>query len=142
MTDFQKGYNGNNNLKGVDTKIDWTSEQVQEYIKCSNDPIYFIENYIKVITLDHGLQPMILYPYQKNFIDAIHNNRRTVAMWFRQAGKCCSSESVINIRNKSTGDEYRLPIGEFHIFTKDKTHDISRFKLPKRIDSDLPSQQE
>lgn len=128
----KKGYNGNNNLKSVDTQIDWTPEQVQEYMNCVDDPIYFIENFVKVVTLDHGLQPMKLYPYQTRFIDALHTNHRLVAMWGRQSGKCVEFNSTISIRNRSTGDAYRLPIGEFHIFTKDKTHDISRFKLPKQ----------
>lgn len=135
----QKGYNGNSNLKGVNTQINWTPEQIQEYAKCVNDPIYFIENYVKVVTLDYGLQQMMLYPYQKEYIKALHTENRIVAMWFRQSGKCCQFQAYINIRNKSTGDEYYLPIGDFHLFIKDASHDISKFKLSKRNHIDLSS---
>ena len=81
------GYNGNSALKGVDYKHSFTKEQLVEYIKCADDPIYFIESYCKIISLDHGLIPFKLYDYQKNFILAIHNNRKVISMQPRQSGK-------------------------------------------------------
>jgi hypothetical protein len=50
------GYLGNPNLKEIGTQIEFTKEQVEEYIKCSNDPVYFIKRYIKIVTLDKGLR--------------------------------------------------------------------------------------
>jgi len=49
-------YMGNSSLKPVGHAIDYTVEQVKELIKCSTDPLYFIENYCYIVTLDHGLQ--------------------------------------------------------------------------------------
>lgn len=80
-------YMGNKNLKATGVQIEYTAEQIQEYVKCSQDPIYFIENYCKVVSLDKGIVPFILRPYQKRIIDAVHNNRFTIAMLFRQSGK-------------------------------------------------------
>lgn len=80
-------YNANQNLKAAGVSISFTPEQVQEYIKCSQDPIYFIETYIKIITLDNGLLLFKLYDYQKRFITALHENRMVISMQARQMGK-------------------------------------------------------
>ena len=50
-------YLGNPNLKKANTQIEFTKEQIQEYLKCKEDPVYFAQNYVKIVTLDHGLQP-------------------------------------------------------------------------------------
>lgn len=80
-------YNANPNLKSIGVQISYTPEKLQEFLKCQEDPIYFIKKYIKIISLDHGIVPFILYDYQVNFILALHNNRRTIGMMPRQHGK-------------------------------------------------------
>lgn len=86
-TDDLKYYKNNNGLKAANQQIKFTSEQIMEYIKCSRDPIYFIENYVKIISLDHGPVLFKMYPYQKRIIDALHNNTRILGKIFRQSGK-------------------------------------------------------
>ena len=56
MTD---SYKANPLLKQRGVQIDFTKEQAQEIIKCSQDPEYLLENYIKVISLDEGIVPFI-----------------------------------------------------------------------------------
>ena len=80
-------YNNNQNLKAAGVPVEFTEEQVKEYVRCSKDPIYFIENYAKIVSLDKGVIPFKLYPYQKRIIEAIHNNKDTLGKLFRQAGK-------------------------------------------------------
>jgi hypothetical protein len=80
-------YLNNPNLKAAGVVVEFTGDDVTEYIKCKNDPIYFIENYVKVVSLDHGAVLCKLYPYQKRTILAMHNNRMILAKLFRQAGK-------------------------------------------------------
>lgn len=80
-------YNNNQNLKAAGVVTEFTAFQVSEYIKCSKDPIYFLENYAKIISLDDGVVNFIPYPYQKTFIESIHNNRLTVGCCGRQLGK-------------------------------------------------------
>ena len=80
-------YNNNQNLKAAGVPVEFTEEQVKEYVKCSKDPIYFIENYAKIVSLDKGVIPFKLYPYQKRIIEAIHTNKDTLGKLFRQAGK-------------------------------------------------------
>jgi hypothetical protein len=80
-------YNGNTNLKQVGYVIPFTKEQIQELIRCKNDPIYFIQKYVKIVSLDLGLVNFDLYDYQKNFINIIQNNRKVISMQPRQMGK-------------------------------------------------------
>ncbi|AGS81078.1 terminase large subunit [Caulobacter phage Cr30] len=80
-------YNGNPNLKSPYTEIEYTPHQLQEYAKCAADPIYFINNYVKIITLDHGLVQIKLRDYQIEFIRKMQNNRRVACMQSRQSAK-------------------------------------------------------
>jgi len=88
-------YNANSLLKAAGVKIPFTEEQVQEYIKCQNDPIYFIENYCKIVSLDHGLIPFKLYECQIEKVKVIHENRKVILMEGRQQGKTTTSAAYI-----------------------------------------------
>ena len=80
-------YLGNPNLKKAGTPIQFTQEQINEWIKCKNDPIYFAMNYIKIISLDEGLVPFSMYDFQKEILQDFHNNRFNIAKLPRQTGK-------------------------------------------------------
>lgn len=88
-------YNGNALLKKKGVQINWTQEQITEYVKCAKDPIYFSENYIQIVHVDHGLIPMRLYDYQREIINKITNNRRAAVVTSRQAGKTTTAVAVI-----------------------------------------------
>jgi hypothetical protein len=90
-----RGYNGNPLLKKSRRKITWTSEQIQEWLKCAQDPIYFAEKYIKIVHVDRGLIPIELYTYQKDIIEKISNSRRVTVVTSRQAGKTTTAAAVI-----------------------------------------------
>lgn len=87
MTLSKKGYLGNPNLKQISEAIQFTQENVIEYAKCQNDPIYFLEKYGRIVSLDDGIVPFKLYGYQKKLILAIKDNRKVLAKLFRQSGK-------------------------------------------------------
>lgn len=87
MTDPIGGYKGNVLLKRSNQDIEWTPDLVQEYMKCSQDPIYFIETYMKIINVDHGLVNFNLYDYQKDMINSFKDNRYSIVTTARQAGK-------------------------------------------------------
>jgi Terminase large subunit, T4likevirus-type, N-terminal/Terminase RNaseH-like domain len=82
-----KGYNGNSNLKRSRQSIEWTPELIGEYVKCSDDPIYFIETYMKIININDGLVSFKLYDYQKEMVLAMKENRFNIIATARQAGK-------------------------------------------------------
>ena len=80
-------YNNNRNLKAAGVKVSFTQEQVQEYVKCSRDPLYFISNYAKIVSLDEGVVNFNPFPYQERIIETIHSSKNTLGKLFRQAGK-------------------------------------------------------
>ena len=90
-----KSYLGNANLKAANVPLNFTKEQVEEYLKCAEDPVYFIESYCKIVTLDHGLQPFKLYDCQRNKVKIIHENRKVILMEGRQQGKTTTSAAYI-----------------------------------------------
>lgn len=81
------GYRTNKNLKAPGVNLSYTKEQFDDYIKCANDPIHFIEKHVKIVTLNEGLSSFIPYKYQQHFINTIHNNRFVVSKFPRQSGK-------------------------------------------------------
>jgi hypothetical protein len=88
------GYLGNKNLKPAGVKIEFTQEQVEEYIKCAKDPVYFAKKYIKVVTLDKGVTPFDLYDYQEELVKVLSTHRFVIGKLARQSGKtttvgCC-----------------------------------------------------
>ena len=88
-------YLANPNLKRAHVPIGFTSEQVEEVIKCSQEVVYFIKNYVKIINLDEGLVPFNMYPFQEDMANTISDNRFTVIKTCRQAGKTTTSAAVI-----------------------------------------------
>ena len=83
----QEIYLGNPNLKRANVAQNFTAEEVEEFVKCSKDPVYFITNYIKIISLDEGLVPFELYPFQADMVNKFHDNRFNIAKLPRQSGK-------------------------------------------------------
>ncbi len=88
-------YLGNPNLKKANTPINFTEEQILEFIKCREDPVYFAKNYIKIVTLDHGLQPFKLYPFQQKLLENFHGNRFNICKMPRQTGKSTTCVSYL-----------------------------------------------
>jgi hypothetical protein len=84
------GYRNNPKLKPPGVELQYTEEQLKEYVKCAKDPVYFCSKYVKVKTLDKGVMPFELYDYQQKFVNAIHANRFVISKWPRQSGKSTS----------------------------------------------------
>jgi hypothetical protein len=80
-------YLGNPNLKKANIAQNFTSEQVKEYLRCLDDPVYFILNYIKIVSLDEGIIPFTMYDFQVEMVEKFHKNRFNIAKLPRQSGK-------------------------------------------------------
>ena len=80
-------YLGNPNLKKANVAQSFTLEQVKEYVRCKEDPIYFARNYIKIVSLDYGLVPFKLYDFQEDLVRSFHEKRFTICKMPRQTGK-------------------------------------------------------
>lgn len=88
-------YLGNRNLKKNDVSIEWTTDMVQEYIKCAKDPIHFIKNYIKIVHVDHGLVPFELWDFQEEIVKKASDNRFLICKLPRQVGKTTTIAAYI-----------------------------------------------
>ena len=88
-------YLGNPLLKKSNVPVEWTKKQILEYQKCMENPIYFIKNYIKIVSLDEGLVPFKMYDFQEDIVDTIHNDRFTICKMPRQSGKSTTMVSYI-----------------------------------------------
>ena len=86
VTDVNQ-YLGNPLLKKANVSVEFTKEQIQEYQKCMDDPIHFIQTHMKIVSLDEGLVPFDMYDFQKNMVQTFHDNRFTICKLPRQSGK-------------------------------------------------------
>ena len=85
------GYLGNPSVKRDGVETQFTKQEVIEYARCMKDPSYFAKTYLKVISLDSGLVPFKLYPYQEKMFDHFNKNRFSIVLACRQSGKSISS---------------------------------------------------
>jgi hypothetical protein len=88
-------YLGNPLLKKANTTHEFTEEQVLEIVKCMNDPVYFANNYVKIVTLDHGLQTFKPYHFQEKLINNFHKHRFNICKMPRQTGKSTTVVSFL-----------------------------------------------
>ena len=91
MLNQKNTYLGNPNVKKDGVNEQWTPDLIQEYKKCMVDPVYFVEHYCKVISLDEGIVNFRLYPYQRKMFQQFQENRFNVVLACRQSGKSISA---------------------------------------------------
>ena len=78
LQDKNENYLGNPNTKKDGITSNFTKDQVLEYAKCMKDPVYFVERYAKIISLDKGLVQFKLYPYQQKMFKQFESHRFNV----------------------------------------------------------------
>ena len=88
-------YLGNPNLKKANVPVEFTQEQLLEYVACREDPVYFAKQHVKIVTLDHGLQPFMPYDFQEGLINNFHENRFNICKMPRQTGKSTTCISYL-----------------------------------------------
>jgi len=88
-------YLGNPNLKKANTPIQFTEENVIEYLRCKDDPTYFAKNYVQIVSLDKGLVPFEMYPFQEKLIQNFHEHRFNICKMPRQTGKSTTCVSYL-----------------------------------------------
>ncbi len=86
-----QSYLGNPNVKRDGVLQAWDPKLLKEYQRCMKDPVYFAENYVKVISLDDGLVPFKLYPYQQKMFEHFNEHRYNIVLACRQSGKSISA---------------------------------------------------
>lgn len=89
------GYNNNPNLLRSDYKHSYTQKEIDEYIKCAEDPVYFAINYMKIVNVDKGLMPFEMWDFQQDMLQTFHDNRFSICKLPRQVGKTTTSVAYL-----------------------------------------------
>ena len=87
MSKTQEIYLGNPNLKKANVPQEFSKDEIAEYLKCAKDPVYFIREYIRIVSLDHGVIPFKMYDFQEDMVQKFHDHRFNIAKLPRQSGK-------------------------------------------------------
>jgi hypothetical protein len=88
-------YRDNPLLKKAGVEHAYTQEEIDEYITCSKDPVYFAMKYIKIVNVDEGLMPFRMWEFQKEMIRTYHENRFSITKCPRQVGKTTTSVAYL-----------------------------------------------
>jgi len=88
-------YLGNPNLKKANTQIQFSQENILEFVKCKEDPVYFARKYIQIVSLDKGLVPFRLYDFQEKLVRNFHESRFNICKMPRQTGKSTTVVSYL-----------------------------------------------
>ena len=88
-------YLGNPNLKKANTQQSFTEENVKEFLKCKNDPVYFTEKHIRIVNVDEGLVHFNMYKFQKKLLKNFHKHRFNICKMPRQTGKSTTVVSYL-----------------------------------------------
>ena len=88
-------YLGNPNLKKANVAQEFTQEQIEEFMRCAADPVYFAKTYMKIVSLDEGLIQFKPYDFQEKLIKNFHENRFNICKMPRQTGKSTTSVSYL-----------------------------------------------
>jgi phage terminase large subunit-like protein len=82
-------------IKKPRSKTDWTEATAAELFKCSDDPMYFMETFMKIQHPMRGALPFHPYAYQRRMITAMLENRFSILMTARQNGKTTCAAGYI-----------------------------------------------
>ena len=88
-------YLGNPNLKKANTQLEFSEDDIQEYLKCKSDPVYFTEKHIKIVNVDEGLVNFNMYKFQKKLLKNFHKHRFNICKMPRQTGKSTTVVSYL-----------------------------------------------
>lgn len=83
-------YESNTKLLKGDLVFQRTDEEVQEWLRCKNDILYFSEKYCKLMTPE-GIRNIELRDYQKKYLKHLEDNRLSIYLACRQCGKTTTS---------------------------------------------------
>jgi hypothetical protein len=125
-------YQGSSDLRSANENIPYSPDMLNEFLKCSQDAIYFAETYFTIIHPDRGRELIKLYDFQKKMLKAYitppMGKKHLIVRIPRQSGKCFSHPVNVKIKNKKTGEIKELPIIDFYNMIKNTN------KVLKNID--------
>lgn len=83
-------------VKRPHSKTDFSEQNLLDLMLCLEDPLHFIENFVRIQHPIRGAVPFKLYPYQVDLINAFHFHRFVIGLCGRQMGKtACASAYLL-----------------------------------------------
>jgi hypothetical protein len=95
ITDKDHWYQNNPMIIRAGCNFEYNDLQKLEYIKCMKDVVYFTKKYIKIISIDDGIIPFNLYPFQEDLLKLYQSSRFVISMQARQTGKTQTTAAFI-----------------------------------------------
>ena len=95
MISSKNCYRDNPLLKRAGVQLKYTQDQVEEYMKCAKDPVYFASSYIKIVNVDRGLMAFEMWDFQKEMLRLFQQNRFVITKCPRQVGKTTTSVAYL-----------------------------------------------
>jgi len=121
-------YENNVKILKADLTFKRTEEEIEEWKRCQKDIIYFVEKYCKLLT-PLGIKHVKLRDYQVRYLKHVQANQLSIGLTPRQAGKCVSylSEIQILIKNQQLAGE--LKKSPNIVYYKDNIVKLPMFEL-------------
>ena len=100
-----------------------TKEEIDDYIKCKQDPVYFASK-CYLMSAEGGLMQCKLRDYQIDYLRHLQKNNFSIFLSCRQSGKCFSMMSSIIIKRKNDSlfdnklEKYYFYINNTDVFIK------------------------
>ena len=106
-----------------------TKEEIDDYIKCKQDPVYFASK-CYLMSAEGGLMQCKLRDYQIDYLRHLQKNNFSIFLSCRQSGKCFSMMSSIIIKTKNDSlFNNKLEKYYFYINDTDVFIEIPMFEL-------------
>lgn len=129
-------YENNTKLLKGDLVFERTPEEVQEWIHCREDIIYFANKYCKLMTPE-GIKNVEMRDYQKDYLRHLEKNRLSIFLSCRQSGKCLFFLSKIHIKVKDEVCQHVKKSRWKNYFINDNEYSIPLFEIYDLYDKSL-----
>ncbi len=105
-----------------------TEEEIEDYIKCMQDPIYFAEK-CSLMTPE-GLKKVKMRDYQVEYLKNLRDHRFNVLLSCRQAGKTLSMTTDIIVKFNKKNDFFDDMLKKiYYFYIDDNTYKLPIFEL-------------
>ena len=133
-------YENNTKLLKGDLVFDRTPEEIQEWLRCKNDIIYFVEKYCKLMTPE-GIKNVKLRDYQQNYLNHLMNHRLSIYLACRQCGKCLTFLQSVDIKldnnfvKKHIGNKLKKYLDKNYYIIEKDCYQLPLFELYNLFDN-------
>lgn len=101
-----------------------TKEEVEDVIKCMQDPVYFANKCF--LMTPEGLKQVKMRDYQEGYLNHMKNNRFSIMLACRQAGKTVNfcTNILIKVKNKELVRKFKI-----YSYISDDIYELPMFEL-------------